>query len=257
MALLHVDFHSRALSRGVQMNVILPDALCDAPRPWRTLYLLHGMTDDYTIWQRRTAIERYAQDRNLAVIMPDARLSWYCDTAAGERFFSFIADELPVLCRRMFPGLSHRREDTFIAGLSMGGYGAFKCALKRPETFSRAASLSGGLDALGMTRLDPPLADQAYWADVFGPAEAIPGSENDLFAAAAELSAQRPSLFMWCGTEDFLYNMNVSMRDHLRALGYDLRYSQGPGDHQWQYWDREIENALKWMLDEGEAEECH
>ena len=256
MAILHVDFFSRSLNRGAQMDVILPDTPHKSAQPWKTLYLLHGMTDDHTVWQRRTSIERYAEEYGIAVVMPDARLSWYTDTRAGERYFSFVSDELVRLSRQMFPALSRKRKDTFIAGLSMGGYGAMKCALKKNETFAKAASLSGALDAYGVTQLDPPLEQEAYWVDIFGPLDEIKGSENDLFAAAQALTQNRPELFMWCGTEDFLYHMNTAMRDHLRVLGYCLEYSESHGDHQWKYWDREIQNVLKWMLGGEEAEEC-
>lgn len=256
MAILHVDFFSRALNRGAQMDVILPDARSDAAKPWKTLYLLHGMTDDCTAWQRWTSIERYAEEYGVAVIMPDARLSWYTDTHMGERYFTFVSDELIRISRRMFPALSHNREDTFIAGLSMGGYGALKCALKKPETFCRAASLSGALDIYGVTQLDPPLGSRQYWEDVFGPLDKIRGSENDVFTAAEALTENRPEIFMWCGTEDFLYNMSVSMRDHLRNLGYKLSYSESSGDHQWKYWDREIQNVLKWIFAGKEEEAC-
>ena len=256
MAILHIDFFSRALGRSAQMNVILPDARSNAPKPWKTLYLLHGMTDDYTAWQRWTSIERYAEEWGVAVVMPDTRLGWYTDTAVDERYFSFVGDELVRISRRMFPSISHKREDTFVAGLSMGGYGAVKCALKRPETFSKAASLSGALDIFGMTRLDPPLGDQNYWEDIFGPIKQIKGSENDVFAAAEELKNNRPELFMWCGTEDFLYSMNTAMRDHLLKLGYKLSYSESSGDHNWKYWDREIQNVLAWMLKGEEENAC-
>ena len=142
-------------------------------------------------------------------------------------YFAFVARELPALCRRFFPILSTRREDTFAGGVSMGGYGALKCALRAPETFSRAISLSGALDAADVAQNGGDLAPRAFWEDVFGPAEVVPGSENDLFSAAAEMqdSPLRPKVYMWCGTEDFLYAMNTRMRDHLRALGYDLTLS--------------------------------
>ena len=255
MALLHIDFFSTMLRRSTQMDVILPDSFADGQERLKTLYLLHGMTDDYTIWQRRTAIERYADAYGIAVVMPDARLSWYTDTFAGEKYFSFIADEVVEQSRRILPLLSRKKEDTFIAGLSMGGYGALKCALKRTDTFCKAASLSGALDIFGMTKLDPPLGTQEYWEDIFGPLENIKGSENDLFAIA-EACENRPELLMWCGTEDFLYNMSVSMGDHLKKLGYRLEYSESSGDHQWKYWDREIVHVLDWMLGRKEAQAC-
>ena len=253
MALLHVNFYSDVLGRSVHMDAILPERN-PAPR-WRTLYLLHGMTDDHSIWQRRTSVERYAGERNLAVILPDGDLKWYTDTPWGENYFEFISRELVQLSRRMFPRLSRDRADTFVAGNSMGGYGALKCALKRPETFSKAASLSGALDAAALPSLPSPLVDESYWEDVFGPIDQISGSDNDLFAAARACRENRPDVWMWCGTEDFLYDMNLRMREHLRNLGYRLDYGEGPGDHSWKYWDRELPRLMDWLVGEG-AEAC-
>ena len=134
MALLHVDFFSDALGMCTAMDVILPEKTRGqigmegrgAEGKCPTLYLLHGMSDDHTIWQRRTSIERYVADKALAVVMPTTHLGWYTDMYIGYKYWTFISQELPAICRRFFPMMSDRREDTFAAGLSMGGYGAFK-----------------------------------------------------------------------------------------------------------------------------------
>lgn len=239
----------------MQMDVILPEKTkgqigmegTDGGERWKTLYLLHGMSDDHSIWQRRTSIERYASEKGIAVVMPTTHLGWYTDMYLGLKYFTFITDELPKVCRQFFPNLSDRREDTYAAGLSMGGYGALKCGLRAPEVFSKVASLSGGLDAVGM-------ASRAnaggYWTDVFGPAEKVRGSVNDLFAAAVEMkdSPLRPDIYMWCGTEDFLHKANIRMRNHLRKLGYNLIYQESHGDHQWKYWDAKIQTVLDWLV---------
>lgn len=240
-----MNFYSDVLSRPMQAEVILPET----PPPEHghpTLFLLHGMTDDHTAWQRRTSIERYADAHQIAVVMPGGHLGWYTNTHAGERYLDYVSDELVCLMRRMLPCLSHRRMDTWIAGLSMGGYGALRCALARPELFSRAASFSGAMDVSALPSLPEPLAPAAYWRDIFG--VQIEGSEHDLFRSAALLRENRPEIRMWCGTEDFLYDMNLRMRDHLRALGYALDYHESEGDHQWKYWDREIQSALDWFV---------
>ena len=255
MALIQVDFYSDTLGRGAQLCALLPEGA--APEGgFPTLYLLHGMTDDNTVWTRRTSIERYAEEKRLAVVMPETQLGWYTNTHAGERYFDHVSDEVVHFSRRMLPGLSHLRERTFVAGLSMGGYGALRCALGRPEVFSKAASLSGAVDAADVSRPGGALGNPAYWADVFGPLEAIPGSEHDLFRAAEALKENRPEIWMWCGKEDDLYDSNLRLRDHLRALGYALTYTDGPGDHLWKYWDREIQNVLDWLLPEEEVGAC-
>lgn len=255
MAHLVVDYYADALGVQTRMHVLLPQR--PAAGKAKTLYLLHGMSDDEGTWMRRTSIDRYAEEHGLAVVMPDGGLGWYTDMYRGLAWFRFISEELPALCRRFFPILSDKREDTWIGGNSMGGYGALKCALRAPQTFSRVISLSGALDAADTAVNNTVPATRRYWEDVFGPAEDVSGSENDLFAAATALTdpALRPRIYMWCGTEDFLYGQNTRMRDHLRALGYDLTYEESPGDHQWQYWDKKIAGALDWLLP-GEGEDA-
>ena len=255
MAHLVVDYYADALGVQTRMHVLLPQRL--AAGKAKTLYLLHGMSDDEGTWMRRTSIERYAEEKGLAVVMPDGGLGWYTDMYRGLAWFKFISGELPALCRRFFPILSDKREDTYIGGNSMGGYGALKCALRAPQTFSKVISLSGALDAADTAINNTVPATRRYWEDVFGPAEDVPGSENDLFAAATALTdpALRPRIYMWCGTEDFLYGQNIRMRDHLRALGYDLTYEESPGDHQWRHWDKKIADALDWLLP-GEGEDA-
>ena len=256
MALLHVDFFSEALGMCAEMDVILPEEThgligmdgSQAAGKYPTLYLLHGMSDDHTIWQRRTSIERYVSDLGLAVVMPSTHLGWYTDMYRGHKYWTYISQELPRICRTFFPHMSDRREDTFAAGLSMGGYGALKCGLCAPETFGKVASLSGGLDAASICESD--LGDSTLWEDIFGPKEKVRGSFNDLFAQAERLAAsgkQKPDVYMWCGTEDFLYKSNVGMRDHLKKLGYNLTYEESPGDHQWKYWDEKIQTVLSWL----------
>lgn len=260
MSFLQVDFYSNALGRSAQMDVTLPEG----PPPeggFPTLYLLHGMTDDYSVWMRRTSIERYAEDRGLAVVMPDTRLCWYADTASGERYFEHVSDEVVHISRRMLPGLSHLRGRTFAAGVSMGGYGALRCGLERPERFSRVACLSGALDVAAMDVATLPGLQSspdrdAYWEDLFGPADEIAGTDNDLFRAAESLSGQRPSVWLWCGAQDYLLAHSRRMRDHLRALGYDLTYSESPGAHLWVDWDAQIQRALDWMIAGREASAC-
>ena len=256
MALLHMTIASDVLQQNVDLDVILPE---DTPgligmdgkaeNTYPTLYLLHGMSDDHTIWQRRTSIERYVSDLNLAVVMPSVDLSWYTDMYLGPKYWQFISKELPSICRSFFPGMSDRREDTFVAGLSMGGYGALKCALRAPEVFSYGAGLSSGCDAEAVIN-GSGLAEKSYWEDVFGPASAFRASFNDLFAAADELMKSKqpkPHLYMWCGTEDFLYEGNVKFRDHLKKLGYPLLYEESPGVHSWKYWDLKIQSVLNWL----------
>ena len=261
MALLHVNFFSDVLGMSMNMDVILPQEADEQAevnhnkgKALKTLYLLHGMSDDHTVWQRRTSIERYVTGLPLAVIMPTTHLGWYTDMRHGLNYWTFISKELPGICRQFFPQLSKKREDTFVAGLSMGGYGALKCGLLAPETFSACASLSGAVDMAGIAEQynpeDPDLAQPLHvFYNAFGPFESMKGSDNDLLAVAERLieKAKRPRVYMWCGTEDFLIEPNRKMRDHLTKLGYALTYEEAPGDHQWKYWDDRVQRVLEWL----------
>lgn len=251
MALLHIHTYSHILGRSVRIDAAVPEKKAG---PWKCLLLLHGLTDDHSLWQRRSSIERYAEEREIAVLMPTTKLGFYTNTYVGERWQDYVFDELLEICRRMLPNLSPKREDNFVAGLSMGGYGALKCALSRSECFSKVAIFSAATDAyvLAQTPIEDPKMREDYMLDVFGPVDRIPGSENDLFHLAEVCSGERPEIYIWCGTEDFLYDMNIRMRDHLVKLGYKVKYSESPGGHHWMHWDREIMNALNWMLGKEE-----
>jgi len=257
MALMHVKFFSDTLGMCVEMDAIIPQAangqigmtgVADGG-PYQTLYLLHGMSDDHTIWQRRTSIERYAADLGIAVIMPSTQLGWYTDNYHGLKWWTYIAEELPKICRKFFP-LSDRREDNFAAGLSMGGYGAAKLGLRCGESFSHVATLSGGLDVGAILKNPEITSDRLdFWYNVFGPPEKFTGSDDDLFALAEKRAkaGMAPKIYQWCGTEDFLYQSNIAFRDHVKSLGFDLTYEEDPGDHQWKYWDEKIQRVLEWL----------
>jgi S-formylglutathione hydrolase FrmB len=231
-----------------RVRASMPDFGTRRAGPIRALYLLHGMSDDHDAWCRRTSIERYAAEYNLAVIMPTTGLYWYTDQPAGQKWWGYVSRELPELIHDFFPQISRDPAHTFAAGLSMGGYGALKLGLCGEGRFSRVASLSGAVDiARDHDRPDDP-ASTAFFNSIFGPNDQAAGSFDDLCAAAERLPAgMRPRVYMWCGTEDFLYAQNARMRDHLTALGYDLTYRESPGDHQWKYWDEQIRRVLTWL----------
>lgn len=257
MALIDCKFFSETLGMSSSMRVILPETterrvgdvgVSRAGQPafhgHRTLFLLHGMSDDETIWTRSTSVERYAAPLGLAVVMPNVHRSFYANMRHGYRYWDFVSQELLEKARSFFP-LSHAREDNFVAGLSMGGHGAFKLALRLPETFAAAASLSGVADVTAFREsraLDYQL--------IFGPDGPARGSEHDVFhlaTAVAQSGAPRPRLYQCCGTEDFLLAQNRALREHLQPLGFDYLYEEGPGNHDWAYWDKMIARTLSWL----------
>lgn len=255
MALIQCDFFSEVLELCTSMCVILPQPTraeiqkqSKSNHRYPMLYLLHGLSDDHTIWQRRTSIERYVEPLGLAVVMPAVHRSFYTDMAVGYRYWTFISEELPELARHFFP-LSAAREDNFVAGLSMGGYGAFKLALTHPDRYAAAASLSGALDMVRAAK-EKDEAWQAEIKRIFGNRRNIAGSGNDLFYLAKQVAKGKGAklpLYQWCGTEDILYPSNVRFRKHAQALGLDLTYEEGPGEHEWKYWDQQIQRVLAWL----------
>jgi putative tributyrin esterase len=261
MALINCDFYSEVLGISSSMSVILPQSTRTQigmggsirKEKYPVLYLLHGFSDDHTIWYRRTSIERYAAELGLAIVMPAAGKSYYTDMAYGEKYFTYISEEVPKLAREFFP-ISEKREDNFTAGLSMGGYGAFKVAMTYPERFSAAASLSGSLDlATRVKNLSDPDAIRKF-INVFGDLQSVQNSRADLFYLMDKVmhsSGLKLKLYQCCGTEDFLYNENIKFRDFMynlmRNTSYDYIYEEEPGTHEWSYWDMKIQRVLKWL----------
>jgi S-formylglutathione hydrolase FrmB len=254
MAFIDCHFYSEVLGISSSMHVILPQATHSqigmdskaqgGKHP--TLYLLHGMSDDHTIWMRRTSIERYASALGIAVVMPAGNRSYYTDMAAGPKYWTYISEELPAIARSFFP-LSAERKDNFVAGLSMGGYGALKLAISHSDRFAAGASLSGVTDVIALAK---KWNGDGEFTRIFGDLDNVKGSRNDLFHLASELTASgvpAPKLYQCCGTEDFLYEDNIQFRNHCRTIGLELTYEEEPGSHDWGYWDMKIQQVLRWL----------
>ncbi len=257
MAFLQMNYHSDVLKVGVSVNVILPEKAktligmnTNASATYKTLYLLHGLSDDHTIWMRRTSIERYASDYGIAVVMPAVGRSWYTDTVYGEKYFTFITEELPRVCRSYFRGMSDKREDTFIAGLSMGGYGAIKAALSCPDTFGGCASLSGALDFIRENRSRSGGDLDWIFGETLESTRDLVGTKDDVFYLArkfADKGVEFPKIYMWCGTEDSLIEGNRDYHALLNEIGAEHLYEESEGNHSWKWWDIHICDALKYL----------
>lgn len=250
---LELNFHSRELGRQVRANVIIPEQFRDTNESYKTLWLLHGLTDDHSAWMRNSSIERYANDFGIAVVMPNVDRSWYTNTAYDANYFNYVAKELPEVCRKLFKGMSEKREDNIVGGLSMGGYGAVKLALSCPEQYGACISLSGSFDVTRVGRN----YNLNEWRSIFGfdidKALELAGSEHDLFALAERNKKEGrafPKLYLWCGTEDFLVDMNYLFDKHLSSLDVPHVLKVSEGNHSWKWWDLHIQNALKYVLSE-------
>lgn len=257
MAFFQCSCFSEILGLTVSFNVLLPQETRrqiglkgrKIKSKYPVLFLLHGLSDDHTIWMRRTSIERYADPLGLAVVMPAVGRSYYTDMKRGYAYWTFISEEMPELVRSFFP-LSDRREDNFAAGLSMGGYGAFKLAFRNPERFAAAASLSGVLDlAAHVSDSKSDLPDHDFNL-IFGEKADITGTRDDLFFLLTDSVLKKrniPVLYQSCGTRDSLYNENCRFRDVAKDQNVQLYYEEEVVEHTWNYWDRQIEKVLKWL----------
>ena len=209
------------------------------------LYLLHGIGDDDTAWLRMSSIERYAEELGLAIVMPKACRSYYADMVYGYNYWTFLTAELPAAAHEFFP-LTLAREKTFVAGLSMGGYGALKWALQKPEMFAAVASLSGGLNRARF-RMDPERCRDYFLA--FGDRD-ITGTEDDVYwllKKVDESDDPKPQIYQCCGTEDPFYSDNILFRNLCSNSSFSFKYEEGPGTHNWDYWDKKIKDVLNWL----------
>ena len=260
MAIIEVNFISKCLMRTVTFNAIIPvdkfgpQAENAEQKPLKTLYLLHGIFGNYTDWVNGTRIQAWAEANDLAVIMPSGENRFYLDDEkSGELYGEFIGKELVEFTRKLFP-LSDKREDTFIAGLSMGGYGAIRNGLKYAENFGCVIGLSAALvhDTWKDADNSAPIFTfrRSYYEAIFGEYDKVKGSDKDPKALLLKLKEEGrpvPKMYLCCGTEDGLVTANRDFRDFLNENGVDLTYVEGPGKHDWVFWDTYIKKVLDWL----------
>jgi len=238
VAFIQAHFWSQALLKQVAFYAIVPQT---GRGPFPVLYLLHGLSDDHTIWQRRTRIEIYAQEFPLIVVMPDGFRGFYTDHDQGPPYGRYMIEDVIGFAERLLPAVG-KRSGRCIGGLSMGGYGAMRLALAHPEMFAGAHSHSGALN-IAVTRKRYP-ADEFY--RIFGPNPR--GTQHDLFALARRLKRRGtrwPKLYIDCGTEDQLISHNRAFHAFLDKLKIPHAYFEHPGGHNWDYWDLHIREALR------------
>ncbi|MBR0373733.1 MAG: acetylesterase [Mogibacterium sp.] len=252
MALLQVNFMSQALFRTVPMNVILPADRFDADtdrylnekdHKYKTLYLLHGLLGNYTDWVSQTRIQKWAEEKNLAVVMPSGDNSFYLNSRTPwNDYGTFIGQELVEITRRMFP-LSEKREDTFIAGLSMGGFGAIRNGIVYSENFSHVAGLSAAV------HIFEDISEEANIGLFDNMAAAAKTDRNPWVAVDEMLSEQRrvPKVYLACGTKDDLLESNLAFRDYLQEKGIEVTWDEEDCGHEWDFWDRQIKKVLDWL----------
>lgn len=253
MAFIDLKFYSEALGMQTEVYVVIPQksnngeigiGTAKGTDKYKCLYLLHGHSDDHTIWMRRTSIERYATEYGICVVMPCGGRSFYTDMKYGMKYYTFVAQELPEIICDMF-NVSRKREDNFLAGNSMGGYGALKIALKECGRFCAAAGLSPVTDLQFL--FDSGREDLFH--HIFGETNVIPEQEQlGWLLEQKKDDPGRPRIFVGVGTEDFLYGDSQAFREKIGKLDYDFTYRESSGEHNWVFWDEYIQYVLKWMF---------
>lgn len=223
---------SNNLKMCVPIDIMLPDTLPEGQEKAKVLYLLHGLSDDETCWGRRTALERYIDCRGLCVVMPAGHRSFYTDISGGADYFSYISQELPQIIKKFF-NVSSKREDTFIGGVSMGGYGCIKAALRCPEQYSVAVPISGVLTDVK----EYPWVFPEY-ESVFG--QTMSPQEDPMQLLELCSCGLQPKILQFCGKDDFLHRANIEFFEKAQELGYDISYFEDEGAHGWDYWDKTI-----------------
>ena len=257
MAFITVNLFSQTLMRNVPVNVILPIEKMTADegvKPFKTLYLLHGIFGSYMDWITGSRIQHYAEAHNLCVVMPSADNGFYVDQEKSfNRHGEYVGRELVELTRRMFP-LSNKREDTYIGGFSMGGYGALRNGLKYHDTFGAIVALSSALVTDSNERWSDdaptPIGNRGYAESVFGDLDKVAKSDMSPRYLAKTLRRQGvelPRIYMACGEDDFLYKANQAFVDYLMAHDVDVTFEVGPGAHDWDFWDPYIKKGMEWL----------
>lgn len=248
MARFTVNMISYTLGRTVDITVIIPTVtipesfglMMGGPKPsheikdkYPVLYLLHGMGNNHAQWTGYANAELFAEERQIAIVMASGENKAYKQAKDGDDFFTFFAEELPEFVKNMFP-VSTRPEDTYIAGLSMGGYGSLLHGLSHPERFAAIGSFSGAVHGMSMDATLPDESDMEY--------------PPNLLSKAVKAGTKLPPFYIACGAKDFLYEHNLAFVDELKKANAEVTWVELPEyGHEWRFWNIQLEEFLKWI----------
>lgn len=255
MVLFRGDIKCRSLQRRTSISVILPadnihflqDSEEIVPKPYKTLYLLHGLYGSDDIFLANTSIQKFAEDHGIAVVIPCGENSFYLDNKNAHAYYGeYVGEELLEITRNIFP-LSHKREDTFIAGFSMGGYGAVRNGLKYFENFSKIGMISPALitdDIVHFRYDDNVLRSRDYYESVFGNLDEIRNSDKDP-KYLIDNCPNIPDIYMACGRDDFLFEKSRDFHYYLKSKDIEATFVEAEGEHTWEFCDKYIKEFIK------------
>ena len=255
MVLFRGDVKCKSLQRRTSISVILPsdnihflqDTEEIVPKPYRTLYLLHGLYGSDDIFLANTSIQKFAEDNGIAIVIPCGENSFYVDNRKAHAYYGeYVGQELLDITRNIFP-LSDKREDTFIAGFSMGGYGAIRNGLKYSQNFSKIGMISAALiidDMVDYADDGNVLRSRDFYESIFDDLDKVKDSDMDpkyLIDSCEDL----PEIFMACGVDDFLFEKNVDFHEFLKSRNVDATFIKASGEHTWEFCDKYIKEFIK------------
>lgn len=249
MATFSGTIFSKALDMCTGLTVVTPADITFDETPYKVVYLLHGLSDNHSCWKDNSRVSLYATEYNVVFIMPEVQRSYYFDMAYGLNYFTYISEELPKICKKLF-NISSKREDTYVMGLSMGGYGAMKCALTYPEKYAACGAFSAACKVEHTIRNQSLAHNDSFlkqFKGVIG-TELLPPDEGNLYKLAEKAMKKdcQTEIFLTCGTEDDShYQDNVDLAEYLESIGYPCRSQWWKGVHDWYFWD----DSLKLMME--------
>lgn len=258
MGVIRYNFLSDTLGEQVNVMVILPSfegwrdrqgskAYYQEYGRKKTLYVLHGGSDDCSLYIRRTRLEEYAMEQDLAVVLPEVKNSFYSNMVHGKNYFDFISKELPTVMENVFP-LTHNPEERYVIGNSMGSHGAIKWALNCPDFFAAAAGMSGAGDLEELGFYD---GQKERVLNSFGTLEQYRGSMNDfkyMIQKNLENGVKMPRMYFCCGRQDGFYKGAKLFADYVKEQGLETSWEEGDGAHTWEFWDQWLPIMIRHMV---------
>ena len=257
--ILRGNVYSQNLEMNNQITIIVPNSF-KKNNKYKVAYLLHGIHGDSDSWLDNTMLPIYAREKNIVFVMPSVNRSFYCDTKSGQKFFSYVADELPRITQSVF-NVTSERDKTAVIGASMGGYGAFKIGMSRPEKFGFVGAFSSAIlpikDYLDANRTEEQKQKQReIWGSqmvddmlaIFGEDLRYDPDDDILeLAKCVEKSKYNPKIYMACGYDDYLYEDNKMFQEKMKELKLDFTYEEWEGEHDWFFFDEALEKSIDYF----------
>lgn len=247
------EIYSEVLRMDTGLTVVTPRKVKEDEGTSKVIYLLHGITENNSNWGNNVPLTLLSQQYNVIFIMPEVQRSFYTDMKYGLNYFTYVSWELPEICKRLF-NISSLREDTYVMGLSMGGYGALKCALKNPDKYCGCGAFSAPCDIEAIYKEYNQDTDMGRELTAGFGLDGELLEENNLYniAKACNNSALKPRIFMTSGTEDWLHMMSEDFDKYIKTLNFDYVYEVWQGDHNWEFWERSLKMALEHFFEREE-----